>query len=80
MNALFLASCCAQEHVDAARKVVSELDKKIPIGITLIENLLVLRALGHTTEQLQSVIVPVWKTLRPMLINKAPITPRIWLT
>ena len=80
MNALFLASGCAQEHVDAARKVVSELDKIIPIGITLIENLLVLRALGHSTEQLQSAIIPVWKTLRPQLINKAPITPRIWLT
>lgn len=80
MNALFLASSCTHEHVETARKVVTELDRKIPIGITLIENLLVLRALGHTTEQLQSIIIPVWKTLRPLLINKAPITPRIWLT
>ena len=80
MNAVFIATGCNEELVDEARNIVEKLKPDFPVGITLLDDLLVLRALGRSAEKMQKIIIPVWQMLRPKVINKQSITPRIWLT
>lgn len=80
MNAIFVASPCQAQHVDIARAVVADVAADFPVGITLIDNVLVLRALGNRTEKLQAVMIPVWQALRPYISHKVAVLPRIWST
>jgi len=80
MNAIFIATPCTEHHLEIALNTIATLNSEIPIGVTLLDNLLVLRALGYTTEQLQKLIIPVWQALRPLITDKEAITPRIWAT
>jgi urease accessory protein len=59
---------------------MNKLPEKIPAGITLLDDLLVLRVLGHSTEKIQSLMIPVWQMLRQEILNKDAVIPRIWNT
>ncbi|MDH5257855.1 MAG: urease accessory protein UreD, partial [Gammaproteobacteria bacterium] len=80
MSAVFVATGCDESAVDQAREIVSLLKPGFPVGITLLGDLLVLRALGESAEKLQKIMIPVWQMLRFKIVNKKAITPRIWLT
>ncbi|MCF7984299.1 MAG: urease accessory protein UreD [Thiohalocapsa sp.] len=49
-------------------------------GVTLVDGLLVARALAATTEPIQQVFCALWSALRPRLLARAPCPPRIWAT
>lgn len=49
-------------------------------GATLLDGLLVVRALGHNSERLRAVLIGVWGLLRPVLLGKPALLPRIWAT
>lgn len=51
-----------------------------PAAATLIDDLLVLRYLGSSTEQARNLFIQTWSQLRKPLLGKAPNTPRIWAT
>ncbi len=57
-----------------------EADGKNPIAATLIEDLLVIRYLGESTEQAGRLFQSVWERLRPSLLQRQPAAPRIWNT
>jgi len=50
------------------------------IGLTLVDGLLVARYLGDSTETARRLLVEIWKILRPVVVNRLPIKPRIWNT
>ncbi len=50
------------------------------IAATLIEDLLVIRYLGESTEQAGKLFKAVWERLRPSLLQRSPVPPRIWNT
>jgi urease accessory protein len=50
------------------------------LGFTLLENLLVVRYLGASTEQARELFIRIWSQLRPQVIGRAPCAPRIWAT
>lgn len=49
-------------------------------GATLIEDLLTVRHLGNSTEQVRKLFTAIWCALREPLLQRSAITPRIWNT
>lgn len=49
-------------------------------GATLADGLLMVRFLSHDNLVCQRAMRDVWQQLRPQLLNKSPLLPRIWLT
>lgn len=47
---------------------------------TLLDDLLVIRYLGHSTEQVRKLFIAVWSELRQSIIGKDANVPRIWNT
>lgn len=80
MQAVFLATPCAEEHLDAVRARLESDASSFPIAATLIDGLLIVRALGHQAEELKRCLIPLWRTLRPLLLNRPAVAPRIWAT
>jgi urease accessory protein len=80
MVATFIATGCNQQKVELARELLAEYKPDFPCGITLVEDVLVLRILGERTEKIQAVMIPLWKALRPLLLDKPAVLPRIWST
>lgn len=80
MSGLFICSGCNESHLLTAREVVSEVHSRLPLGITLLDDLLVLRILGQQTSLIQKTMIDIWQTLRPMIVNKIAMPPRIWST
>ena len=49
-------------------------------GATLIEDLLVVRYLGNSTERAQRLFRAIWEQLRPSVLGRSASPPRIWAT
>lgn len=49
-------------------------------GATLADGLLTVRFLSHDNLICQRAMREIWQALRPQLLNKSPVPPRIWLT
>lgn len=49
-------------------------------GATLIDDLLVVRYLGNSTEQARRLFSGIWQLLRPATIGRPAVPPRIWAT
>lgn len=50
------------------------------LGVTLIDELLVCRALDHRADLLRAFFWQVWAVLRPGVLQRPACTPRIWAT
>lgn len=55
-------------------------DQTLISGATRMENLIVVRLLGHQTEPLLQLMTKVWKIARPSVMGRAACVPRIWAT
>jgi urease accessory protein len=64
--------------LESARRAL--VDAEFPCAATLLESLLVVRCLGDSAPDLRRVLIGVWHRLRPVLCQRPPATPRIWLT
>jgi len=49
-------------------------------GVTLVDGVLVLRALAAQGEAVRQLFVSVWRVLRPGIIGREAVPPRIWAT
>ena len=49
-------------------------------GVTLIDDLLLVRYLGNSTENARRLFASIWQRLRPRTLGLAPNVPRIWAT
>jgi len=47
---------------------------------TLLDDLLVIRALGRQGQDIRRIFLKAWQALRPVLLNRMPCPPRIWAT
>lgn len=47
---------------------------------TLVDRLLVLRCIAARPRTVQAVLQRGWETLRPAVVGRAPVPPRIWMT
>ena len=84
MQGLFVATGADDTSLDDARLLLEQaqaaLPAALPAGITLLDDMLVLRVLGDSTEKIQSLMIPVWQMLRRHVLKKEAVIPRIWNT
>ncbi|MCG6199656.1 urease accessory protein UreD [Psychromonas antarctica] len=66
--------------VEQLREQISQAEASDKISITEINGLLVIRYLGQHAQQCKRLFIRLWQLLRPQLINKTAIQPRIWHT
>ncbi|MFC4314253.1 urease accessory protein UreD [Steroidobacter flavus] len=52
----------------------------VELGVTLVDDVLVCRALAAQAEPIKHAFIEYWQTLRPLLLNRAAVSPRIWAT
>ena len=50
------------------------------LGLTLLDDLLVCRYLGASTEQARNLFIQIWTQIRPQTIQREACPPRIWNT
>lgn len=67
--------------IDALRELSppSRIDKAL-VAVTLNGEFLTVRYLGHCTEQARFYFTQAWTLIRPALIEKEAVSPRIWAT
>jgi len=82
--ALFLMTGANQASLEIAREVVKqETDQSVEqlqLGFTLIDDVLIGRALMNQSRFAKTAFIKVWSALRLPLLNTEAIEPRIWNT
>ncbi len=79
VTAGFLATGVSCELRDGVRELLANTAAGIA-GATLLDDLLVVRYLGGSTEAARRLFVAVWTLLRPALLDRPVCPPRIWST
>lgn len=70
----------------APKELIKQLRETIPapegsyLSLTWRMGVLIGRYLGHNTEQARECFTQLWQGVRPELINKNAVVPRIWMT
>jgi urease accessory protein len=80
LQGCFIAAPCQAAQRDALEQILQSTPYPHPIGITLVDDILIARALGEQTEPLQRIFTQLWQALRPLWLQKAACLPRIWST
>lgn len=85
MSGMFIATHCNEALLHACRErltavIAAQPELDCPYGLTLLNDVLVLRVLGHRTERMQKLMVPVWQLVRPAALGREAVAPRIWAT
>lgn len=79
LNATFFATPATDEMLAGVREILSK--AKLPAaGASLLDTLLVVRLLDHDNQRLQHLLHRMWILLRPMMLGRAAVAPRIWAT
>jgi urease accessory protein len=68
------------EDLAAARAIVGMTCGDSTAACTLVDGALVCRGLGGRADRLKQVFVELWKGLRPSLIGREAVPPRVWAT
>jgi urease accessory protein len=55
-------------------------DSQGSFGVTQLKSILVARYLGDSSEAAKQLMTGVWQQLRPVLLGREAIVPRIWNT
>jgi urease accessory protein len=72
-----LATPATREHVEWIRALIA--DEKFA-AVTLVDGVLVLRALAPQAEAVRNLFISAWQRLRPAVIGRPAVLPRIWNT
>ncbi len=79
VSATFLMTHADQHALETVRNRMTK-EADVTCGATLIDDLLIIRYLGHSTETARKQFLEIWFALRSRLIGKVPKIPRIWNT
>ena len=69
-----------KDFVELLRDKITEQNAQNNVSITDIDGLLVIRYLGAHAQQCKNLFISLWKILRPLLVDKDALQPRIWHT
>jgi urease accessory protein len=56
------------------------LEEDVLIAVTELQNVIIIRYLGSSSEQCRNVFADIWKAVRPVMLNMQGVAPRIWHT
>ena len=76
----FIATHATPELLEKARSVVENIQGDCPIGLTLLDDILVARCLGQYAEQVSTRLKLIWSALRMDILGQDACHPRIWST
>jgi urease accessory protein len=79
LNAIFFAAPASEAMLDAVRELLNEANSPAA-GASLLDSLLVVRLLDNDNQRLQSLLQRFWLRLRPMMLGREAVIPRIWFT
>ena len=65
--------------VDRVREAIGEPAQGL-CSVSSLQDLLVVRALGANVEGVRASLIAAWQVLRPAIVERAAVTPRIWAT
>ncbi len=80
VQGILLAFPCDPSHLQCVRDSLAEQAPSALTGATLIDRLLVVRTLGGDSETLKQNMTTLWQKLRPQLLKRPAVLPRIWAT
>lgn len=83
MQGSFIAAPCNDDHRKILEQILhSQLGEQYPYpcGLTLVDEVLIVRALGQQAEPMLALFTRLWTELRGEWLHKAPCSPRIWAT
>jgi urease accessory protein len=72
-----LATPASREHVDMVRALI---ENNAYAAVSLVDGVLVLRALAPQAEAVRSLFIAAWRVLRPGIVGREAVNPRIWAT
>jgi urease accessory protein len=72
-----LATPATREHVDAVRALIVN---TAFAAVSWVDGVLVLRALAPQAEAVRHLFIAAWRILRPGIIGRDAVNPRIWAT
>jgi len=72
-----LATPASAADVEAIRVLLAD---RANVAVTLVDGVLVLRALDTQGEPLRKLFITAWQLLRPRLLGRDAVPPRIWAT
>jgi urease accessory protein len=72
---MLIATPAEQHELELVQKLNDE-----QLAATLINDLLVVRYLGDSTQQCRESFTRIWSRIRPSVIGRQPSPPRIWST
>lgn len=77
INATLLATRAGTTELDQVRELLAETPGA---GVTLLDDLLVVRYLGDSTELCRNLFIKIWAAIRETVLGRPPCPPRIWST
>ena len=72
-----LATPATRKNVEAIRELVAH---EPYAAVSLVDGVLVLRALAPQAEAVRNLFISAWQQLRPHIIGRPAVLPRIWST
>jgi urease accessory protein len=79
VTATLIASGADSKVLETAREVIAEASAT-DTGVTLLADILVCRYLGGSSEDARKCFIRIWKAIRPLLMRRTAVLPRIWAT
>jgi urease accessory protein len=74
-----IATGADEQLIDLLREKLPSCENGI-WGVTLLDDLLVVRYLGRSTNEARTLFIQAWKILRPFTLGRKAVVPRIWAT
>lgn len=71
---------CTPAHLESLREALTQSPSAARCSLTWMDGLLLARALGQQAADLRAALLPAWQWLRPRLLGRPAIAPRIWAT
>lgn len=68
------------ESVDVLRHKIEDEAIEQHFAVTAVNQFIILRYLGSCSAEVREIFIDVWKAIRPMLVEREAIEPRIWAT
>ena len=75
-----VATHATQELLEKARNISQTIGKEQQLGITLLDDILIVRCLGEYAEQISTTLKLIWSALRQDVLGRKACHPRIWST
>jgi len=66
--------------IECCRVLIAAHEPRCVAGITLVGEILAVRALGDCAFEVRGLLTELWELLRPILLGRSPCAPRIWRT